>query len=204
MSKNQKKRGFTIIETMISISLFLVVVMVGMDSLLNANVAHQKSQDMRSILDNMNFIMEDMAKNLRTGFRYYCITGSDTLSNVAVSKSGQSCWGVAFEPATNAINDSDPDNQWVYYISGGKIYKSTRGPYVLSSFFQLNPDEIVLSSSPSVSGFSVLGAEGTGPGNMQQPLVIVRLSGEITSPKGVKSPFSLQTSVSQRLIDILP
>src|SRR3989338_5225602 len=156
MSKSQKKGGFTIIETMIAISLFLVVVIIGMNSLLSANVAHQKSADMRSILDNMNFIMEDMAKNLRTGFNYYCITGNDNLLNVAVPKSGESCWGIAFEPATSALDDSDPNNQWVYYINGGIIYKSTRGPYdVASNFFPLNPAEIVLSSTPAISGFAV-------------------------------------------------
>ena len=38
---NQTKAGYTIIETMISISVFLVVIMIGMDTLLNANVVHQ-------------------------------------------------------------------------------------------------------------------------------------------------------------------
>ena len=47
---------------MISISLFLVVVVFGMNALLNANVVHQKSQDMRSILDNLSFILEDMGE----------------------------------------------------------------------------------------------------------------------------------------------
>src|SRR3989344_3551829 len=121
MSKRyfKTKFGFTIIETMIAISLFLVVVMIGINSLLNASVIHQKSQDLRSIVDNLNFIMEDMSKNIRTGYNYYCITGGDTLSNVATTKSGSSCWGIAFESATGST--SDANDQWAYYISGGKI-----------------------------------------------------------------------------------
>jgi len=198
---NLKTRsGYTIIETMIAVSVFLVVVTIGMGALLNANLLHQKSGDMRSIMDNLSFIMEDISRNLRTGYNYYCITGSDTLSNVSTPKSGQNCWGIAFEPATGA--SSDPNDQWVYYIDNtGKIFKSIKGPYVSSAFIQLTPDEV--SIDMTASGFSILGAEPPKPptNDQQQPFVTIKLVGTITS-KNVVTPFSLQTSVSQRAIDI--
>lgn len=194
--KLNNKRGYTIIETMIAISLFLVIIMAGMGALLNANLLHQKSRDMRSIMDNLSFIMEDMGRNLRTGSNYYCITGADNLSNVNTAKSGQNCWGIAFESAGGTVN---PNDQWVYYIDNtGKIFKSTAGPYnVVSNFTQLTPDEVVIDIT--ASNFSVLGAEPSP--DTQEPFVNIRLAGKITF-KGVVTPFSLQTSVSQRLIDI--
>ena len=88
---------------MISISLFIVIVMTGMGALLNANLIHQKSQDMRSIMDNLNFIMEDMSKNLRTGYNYRCYTGGSITdiiddSNISSTRSCNSGgWGIAFE-----------------------------------------------------------------------------------------------------------
>jgi Tfp pilus assembly protein PilW len=91
--------GYTIIETMIAISLFLVVVMTGMTALLNANLLHQKSQNMRSIIDNLSFIMEDMSRNIRTGSNFHCAAPGDTLSNLSTAKSGPSCWAVAFRAA---------------------------------------------------------------------------------------------------------
>jgi|SRR3989338_4916694 len=198
-----KQKGFTIIETMISISLFLVIVVIGMNALLNANVVQQKSQDMRSILDNLSFIMEDMSKNLRTGYKYHCYTGSvlipaDPNASDVAPLSCVSGWGVLFEPATGSTsNNSD---QWIYYISSGKIWKATQGPYSNPpNFVQLNLDEIVLDST---SGFSVLGAEAP-TGNNQQPLANIRLSGKINY-KNVQTSFALQTSVSQRLVDVLP
>ena len=69
-NKNNKQTGYTIIETMISVSLFLIIITIGMGALLNANLLHQKSRDMRSIMDNLSFIMEDMSRNLRTGYDY--------------------------------------------------------------------------------------------------------------------------------------
>ena len=65
--------GFTLIETMIAVSIFTIIVTIGMSSVLNASLIHNKSQDMRSIIDSLSFTMEDMSRNLRTGYNYHCI-----------------------------------------------------------------------------------------------------------------------------------
>ena len=201
----KKESGYTIIETMIAVSLFIIIVMAGTGALLNANLLHQKSQSMRSIIDNLSFMMEDMSRNLRTGTSYHCITGGDSLPTASVSatKSCASGWGIAFE-----ASGGDPANnndQWVYYIgtngvdSNIRIFKSVLGPSSLSNFVQLTPDEVTIDSISS--GFSVLGAEPPSAGDQQQPFVTIHLVGTITF-KNVVTPFSLQTSVSERLIDI--
>ena len=192
------KAGYTIIETMIAVSLFVIVIMAGMGSLLNANLLHQKSENMRSITDNLSFIMEDLSRNLRTGYNYRCLTGGDNLSNVATPLSCANGWGIAFEHGSGSTTETN--DQWVYYIDSGKIFKSTQGPYTdANNFIQLTPDEVEIDNI--ASSFAVLGAEGTVVGNRQQPLVTVRLSGRIIY-RNVITPFSLQTSTSQRLIDI--
>lgn len=197
-NKYNKTGGYTIIETMISISVFLVIIMYGMGSLLNANLLFQKSQDNRSIIDSLNFIMEDMSRNLRTGYNYRCYYNppfSEVLSSDSFNtpRSCASGWAIAFETADGSTAQSN--DQWVYSIAGGKILKSTDGA---TTAIQLTPNEV---SIDAFSGFSVLGAEPSSVGNSQQPLITIRLSGSITS-KGVVTPFSLQTSVSQRLLDL--
>ena len=162
---------------------------------------------MRSIMDNLSFIMEDMSRNLRTGYNYRCITAESDLSsaNIGTAKSGPSCWGIVFEFATG--NASNPNDQWVYYIGSDislpgnplAIWKSTVGPYTnRSNFIKLTPNEVVIDEP---NGFSVLGAEPPSAGDKRQPFVTIRLVGIITY-KNIVTPFSLQTSVSQRRIDI--
>lgn len=185
--------GYTIIETMIAISLFIVIVMSGLGALLNANLLHNKAQNMRSIMDSLSFVMEDMSRNIRTGFNYHCaITGQTSLPDPAVPRSCASGFGIAFEEPNGDINDND--DQWVYYVNAGRLYKSTDGA---TTVVQLTPDEVVINP---VSIISVLGAEPP-PGDTQQPLVFIKLQGTITY-KNVVTPFSLQTSASQRRIDI--
>jgi len=190
--------GYTIIETMISISIFLVVVLAGMSALLNASGLHQKSQDMRSLTDNLSFIMEEVSRNIRTGSNYRCISNGNFSTNIDVPQSCSSGGAIAFEytfgdPLSNA-------DQWVYKIESvdsGATFSISKSVDSGVTWVQLNPSEIVLSGA---SGFSVLGA-GKAPGDSQQPLVLIRLLGTITSKGGVSS-FAVQSSVSQRLIDI--
>jgi type II secretory pathway pseudopilin PulG len=168
---SNKNKGYTIIETMISISLFLIVIMAGMNALLNANLVSNKSQDMRSIMDNLSFIMEDISRNVRTGYNYHC----GDLTSVDVPQSCASAGILAFEEA-NGDTGTTAD-QWVYKIEsldGGLTYnisKSINGG-VAGSFVQLNSSEITLKGT---SGFSVLGAEPP-TGNSQQPMVTIKLN----------------------------
>src|SRR3989339_1858241 len=145
-------KGYTIIETMIAVSLFLVIIMAGMGALLNANLLHSKSQNMRSIMDNLSFIMEDMSRNLRTGYNYYCINSSHpnipTNSNDTNSCSNGDGKGISFKATGSSAG------QWVYNLSfcdsKNGICKSVNG----GSFIQLVPDEVVIDSS---SSFTVVG-----------------------------------------------
>jgi type II secretory pathway pseudopilin PulG len=211
------KGGYTIIETMIAISLFLIIIMAGMGALLNANLLHQKSQSTRSIMDNLSFIMEDMSRNLRTGYDFRCYDSTLLWNQSFAQTSGlntpRSCaigGVIVFEEAHGNTPLSDPadpnaTDQWAYKIDSTNgvdfnISKSVDGGL---NWVQLNPEEVVING---ISGFSVLGAEPPNlnpppPGDQQQPFVIIRLIGKITF-KDVVTPFSLQTSVSERVIDI--
>lgn len=216
--KNKNNKGYTIIETMVAISLFLVIVIFGMNALLNVNLVNQKSQDMRSVIDNLSFIMEEMSRNLRTGYNYRCYDLANPWGDGAVDsgdivlETPRSCalgGGVlVFEEASGAVGD--PSDQWAYKIESTSvdangdpvfnIFKSVSGGGATGSseWVQLNPNEVVLNSA---SGFTVFGAEPPASGDNQQPFVIIRLVGEVRF-KNIVSPFSLQTSVSQRSIDI--
>ena len=193
MSKKnlKKKSGYTIIETMIAISLFIVIVMMGIGALLNANLLHQKSRDMRSILDNLNFIMDDMARNIRTGSNYYCIPPNIVSLPTTPLSCSNGGLGIAFEPSGGIPNNNT--DQWLYYYAGGKLYKSTKGDVG----YQITPDEVIIDQA---NPFSVYGAEPP-PGDTRQPFVTIRLVGHIVF-KNISTPFSIQTSVSQRQGDI--
>lgn len=194
---NFKNNGFTIIETMISVSLFIVVTTIGMGSLLNANLVYQKSRDMRSVIDTLSHAMEDISRNARTGYTYHCFVASLPTALDSSYGTPLSCAdggvAVSFEDAYG--DKDDVADQWVYSIENGILFRSTNGGV---SKVQMTPNEVVLD--PESSYFTVVGAESSDNGDFAQPMMTIRLSGDIVY-KGVSSPFALQTSVSQRVLD---
>ena len=194
--------GYTILETMIAVSLFVLIVLMGTNALLNANLVHQKSQNLRSILDSAGFAMNELSRNLRTAYTYRCfVDGEDEilpspLSALNYPKSCDMGYGISFE--TDSGDSSDYNDQEVYYFSEGGLWKLS-GPYSgVPTPTRLTPEELELDIN--LSGFSVVGAEAPGS-DQRQPFVTMRMVGEIKF-KNSATPFFLQTSVSQRLIDI--
>ena len=183
--KIQKNRGYTIIEMMIAISVFLVIITVGMGSLLNTSLIHSRSQNTRSVVDNLSFMMEEMSRNLRTGYNYHC--GS-------FGSGPRDCTGDRILSFT--ASDS---SQWAYVINTGSpssILRSVNG--VSGPYINLLPSDVTIDFNSSPYPFVVT---GSGVGDNKQPFVTIRLSGKITDKNGVVTPFSLQTSVSQWLLD---
>jgi hypothetical protein len=169
---------------MISIGIFLIVITIGMESLLNASFIHQKSQDTRSVLDSLNFMMDDMSRSIRTGSGYSCIDSGGTFS-------ASNCVGLV---SAISFTASDGSNIAYSILPGGIVQKTT------SSGGTVPLTDTAHITIGAGSGFTVSGAASGNADNLQ-PLVTIRLIGTITS-KGTTTSFSLQTSVSQRAGDI--
>lgn len=211
--KADLQKGFTLVEVMIAVGLFVVVMVAGIGAILSANTSHKKTQSQRTILDSMSFVLEDMSRNLRLGSSYRCpagvsaaASGSDEyltgflLGGTAPSDCGpgSEARSIAFETQTgDPTNDSD---QVVYLFYNERLYKSINGGV---DYFAMTPPGVKLSDQ---SGFTVVGAypytdpSGTSTTDDVQPRIIIRLSGKIMY-KDIETPFDLQTTVSARLID---
>lgn len=196
-NKRKNQKGFTIIEIMIAVALFTVIMTISIGALLNVNLGYKKSQKLRVVIDNLNYIMEDMSRNLRLGADYHCDSIIQPSSFPAPAKSCARSLFIVFKPFN--WDPTNNPNEWIYAISanGNGISKTTAGNF--SGFVKLNTDEITID--PNRSGFTVVGAEDKTSGNTDQPFVIIRLAGDIIY-QGINTPFDLQTSISQRQIDI--
>lgn len=193
--KNKKNNaGFTLIELMVAIALFTTLVTIGIGALLNANAVHKKNQKIRSLMDGLSFILEDMSTNIRTGSDYnknVSNTDMTELSFINHNDDTNPEWAYSFVEENNVVNlyKSIPGHDDVYHIT-----KSTLDDAIL-----INPSEIIFDYG---SGFDIIGAEKENVNHdAQQPYVIIKLSGVIKY-KDDTIPFSLESSVSQRLVDV--
>lgn len=214
--------GFTLVEVMVSITLFTVVAVVGITAVLSAKSGYEKGQSLRTVTDSLMFVMEDISRTARLGNYYRCVntTGGNVqsvdLNSIEIpldSQSGVSCDGFAFEPFWNpglgADGQGDPEDQLIYVFAEdedgvGALYTrslddNTPGGTVSvldPQYFQrLTPKN--LSIDLSRSGFDVVGAE-TFEG---QPRVLFRIHA-ILEERNQETEIALQTTISQRAIRI--
>ena len=192
---------------MVSTALFVVIVTMGITVILNVNKSHKVSANVRDMMDNINFVMEDMSRNIRIASDLHC-DDSTPANSIPVQSSSledqSSCissgvagaqaseW-IAFEGLTGT--SGDPNDQIVYQIispqsgSFSVLRKSRDGG---ASFSQITTDGVHLDAAKS--GFTVYGAKS---GDAIQPRAIIRLAGTIAYGATI-IPFDVQTSIATR------
>lgn len=62
--------GFTLIELMVAISIFMMIMIMAMGSVLVASDVSKKADKLRTAMDNVNFAMESMTRSIRMGTAY--------------------------------------------------------------------------------------------------------------------------------------
>ena len=69
-------RGFTLVEMIVSVALFGIVMLVAVGALLSVVAANRQSQAIKTVINNLNFALESMSRNILTGSNYRCPSGS--------------------------------------------------------------------------------------------------------------------------------
>jgi len=207
----KKEKGFTLIEVMISIGLFSVIMVVGITAILGVNNTYRKSRTMRSVIDNLSFIMEDMARNIRLGSRYRCLNDEGDISFTTIEDplDGANCSGIAFEPFYDPISGEDDNastaDQVIYLVSSdGNLFKGMKGANfsdTSSPGVGIPMNSVDLKIDYTTSGFTIFGSSTNTDG--EQPSVLIILNGTV-EVGGNTTAFNLQTTVSQRLLDYPP
>lgn len=198
-----KNGGFTLIELMVSSTIFVLIVIIGIASLLLMNRSYKITQYKKEQFDALNAVMEDMVRNIRVGTHIRCDNGGDYSAGMIESPKDcftsvddiQASYKIAFEGVAGV--EGDPDDQIVYSFEDDgsgtwTLYKSITGNDG-GTFVRLLPSAIHLTDSNI--GFSVLYSEDNTDGI--QPFVTIRLSGTITYQND-PTTFTIQTAVTPR------
>ena len=181
------KRGFTLIEMLVSVAIFATVMVIALGALLSMSESDRKSQTLKSVINNLNFSLDSMSRSLRTGDNYHCDAAvppvtdpRDCIASVASS--------IAYRSGAGST---------VVYCRGTGTACSSSGVAVLRSinggvtFAPITSPEVVISNLT----FYVVGAQSA----TIQPKVTILLSGAVQVSGSQQSQFNLQTSVTERL-----
>jgi len=192
----KNKRGFTLIEVMVSVSIFSIVMLVATGAVFSIVEANKKTHTIKSVMANLNFALESIARDVRVGSNFSCNSGGDCVSaggDVFSYKANRSLIG--------SINTNDTvEYSLVDETVGGKTVKRIRktitGDSLTPTPLFITAREIYIESLK----FYVIGSGTVASGDYKQPKVVITIKGYAGSGN-TRSDFDIQTTISQRSID---
>ncbi len=179
----KQNKGFTLIELMVSMSIFLVSLLICMGAIVSVFDANSKSKTLRSVMDNLNITLESMTRTIRFGTNYHC--GVSLPINLPLD-----CGGSGDSNLTVRAQDG---TQVSYSLSGGRIMRTIG----VSTYALTSPDVTITTLAFRVYGSAPFNS-GT---DLFQPQVIIVVSGYVGSKPTTQSTFTLETTISQRVLD---
>lgn len=177
-----KNSGFTLIELMTAVSIFLVIMTISMGSILGVFDSERKSSSLRAVMGNLNFAIESMSKEARFGRNYHC-GSSGTITSPQDCGSGSNFLSFLSSEGDQISYQHDTTNQ--------RVEKMVNG----STWIDVTPPEVVIEDLD----FYVI---GTTVGDDVQPRILVRIDGYAGGTGEARSDFVLQTLITQRALDI--
>lgn len=207
--------GFTLIEILVSVSLFTTVMVIATGALYSAQVVNNKLQQTQIIFDGLNVSTELMTRDMRYGHIFNCSVNSPstevnlTKRNSCPLASGTGGSVIYFKPAETPSYVVTPSLYRVsYFVENGILYKAEyqEGSPAYTSREQITGNNITIDSLRFfVTGaFSRSGSQDVGNATDEtHPLVTLIISGK-TKPEDRRVEqirFTIQTSVSARGLD---
>lgn len=185
----KRNSGFTLIEVMVSATLFSIVMVVCIGSLVSINDSNKKAQITRTVIDNLNFAMENMARNMRIGTNYHCDYDVSQITDPRDCSSGAN--SIVFEGYKG--NSSLSSDQIVYRLNTS-THQIERSLDSGVTFLAITSPELSIDTLD----FYVTGAPA---GDGKQPRAVISITGSASYKEGIFSNFRIETTVSQRKLD---
>jgi type II secretory pathway pseudopilin PulG len=198
-SAKNMQSGFTLVELMVSLMIFIVVVLAAVGSLYSVNTASRKVQSMRSVLDNLTFAVESISRTVRTSSSLVCGGSANISGSPNCPFSDQADNTMLLVASNLGIKQSVEYRLGVHSNGNGSIQKriceilnpsDPNSACFWTDWFSLTAPEININKL----SFYVDGAEST---DGKQSSVQLFVGGEAIAG-GEVSPFAVQTFISQR------
>lgn len=212
MKKNTQQQGFSLVELLVSISIFTAVMTMSVGTLLVLIDANAKAQNIQTVMTNITFALDSMTREIRTGSKYYCRTyntfASIPVTSIAEHLANNCIGGHNFisivEGGTSQASDANLTNS----VSGNRIEYYFDDSYDgRGAILRRLGDGVWLPITPTTVEIDEVDIVTTGTGSFasgdtEQPTVSIILRGSAGIFADTDAAYVIQTTISQRLLDI--
>jgi prepilin-type N-terminal cleavage/methylation domain-containing protein len=203
------QKGFTLVELMVSLSIFSIVMVISIGTLLIMIDANAKAQALSSTNVNLSIALDSMTRTIRTGYHYYCNASSDpdTVPPDSGSTRYRSC--PTNESNHIALTRGDTGNRIAYRLQNGaiEVKEVTSSGSVVYDWTPITSADITIARLE----FKVTGANpycnnvGCTTPDATQPQIQLTIEGSATANNGLAVPttFLIQTHMTQQRQDYI-
>lgn len=177
--KNKKRKGFTLIELVVSLGLFSIVVLLASGAYLVMVHLNQKAQATTIGINNISFALDSMMRSIRNGHNYTC----------------------------GGPPRCDPSTSFAFIDATGKTvqYNRPNPGGANNGFIQQNiagvTAEMTDKTTVNVKSLNFY-LSGAAVGDTDPPYVTVIVTGSVSSIAGKTEDFSIETSATMRGTDL--
>ena len=215
MKKQSIQSGFSLVEMMVAIAIFMVVAVVAVSALLKIVDADRKSKTLQDTVNNINFAMDSITREIRVGSAYTCGSGSTGYQgSIPQTSQGISCSATQSNPNNNSgvyiaflSSNIDPNHTpacnlaYSYYfqpvpVPGGTYTWTIEKAQESSCGSGLSAYYPIIDRSIIITAYSIKVVEGN---PLVQPSVFIYISGYTGKTDKTKTYFDLQTTISERI-----
>ncbi len=181
MNTTPAPRGFTLVEIIVSVGLFSVVMLVSTAAYLTIITLDKEARATNELVVNLSFAVDSISRNIRTGKNYSCAgVGNGTCSQLTFT---------------------DSQNQTVTYLLKGTTVAQCVFPQ--GDTTQCSSSLAVSLTDPRINiNTLVFTVRGVGVADLREPQAVMSMRGTMPSARGRTVQFTLQTSATQRYLEI--
>ncbi len=203
-ARTEKMKGFTLVELLVAVAIFTTVAVVAVGSLVTVINSNNQSQSIKSAIDNINFAVDAIARNVRNGSKYVCYKDGQTLGSKDCVTGGNE---ISYIPSGSSTG--------VYYrfaaspaYGEGNIQECSDVGGQTDSFCTPNSPSWESMTAPTSTvnitnmTFYVVGSDDANNSNYTdrtQPRILITAQGLVVSKGKTVTNFTLQTTASRRV-----
>lgn len=181
-SRGSGRRGYTLLELIVSVGIFSVIMLIVTSAYLNLVHLDRKARATSDVMTNLSFVVESMSREIRTGTNYRCNTNGTNCTN----------GGTSFR-----FSDSrSPSRTITYTLTNSQVFVTVDG----ATSALTDPRVTVSTLTFYVRGVGTLVGDGTA---YASPQVTFVMRGTVEPEPGEVVEFSLQGSATQRYLELI-
>ena len=196
--KKNRCRGFSLIELLVSISIFTIVLTIAVGALLVLIDANARAQSMQQVMTELSFAIDSISREVRTGRGIYCSNSepSPSLSDDTTNDCNGAVYLSVVEGGESLTAGQSTNRITFHYDSANEQIRRRISD---NSWYPLTADDVHITDM-----FFYVSDSTTGQFNDEvQVNVTIYIEGYVGEKATTDSSFALQTTISRRVMDLI-